>query len=113
MIYSQLIPCPNVKITFSYAVSFQIPEISGCYTIVNLSGEILYIGLSKNLKNRFCQHLESREKTVIGSYGKPSFFNYLFAEVNLLEKIERTWMNQFTMLHGHLPILNKVSSPLT
>uniref|UniRef100_UPI0040560AA5 GIY-YIG nuclease family protein n=1 Tax=Candidatus Electronema sp. TaxID=2698783 RepID=UPI0040560AA5 len=97
---------------FSYSVSFQVHKNSGCYTITSFSGEILYIGLSRNLKNRFCQHLENKEKTKSGYYGKPSFFNYLLAEEYLLERIERTWMHQFEILHGHLPVLNKVSSPL-
>ncbi|WP_417911477.1 GIY-YIG nuclease family protein [Candidatus Electronema sp. TJ] len=80
--------------------------------ITNFSNEILYIGLSKNLKRRFCQHLESKEKTASGTYGRPSFFNYLLIEERLLEQIERTWIHQFKILHGHLPVLNKVSSPL-
>ncbi|CAK8721514.1 hypothetical protein LDFHOB_10990 [Candidatus Electronema aureum] len=110
--HNQLMPYPDRKKLFSYSVSFEIPENSGCYTITNFSGEILYIGLSRCLKNRFCQHLESKQKTESGVYGRPSFFNYLLAEECLLEKIERTWMHQFEMFHGHLPVLNKVSSPL-
>ncbi|MCW5201083.1 GIY-YIG nuclease family protein [Desulfobulbus sp. F4] len=112
MKYGQLSPCPTIKKLFSYSVSFQLPEVSGCYVITNFSEEILYIGLSKCLKKRFCQHLDSKEKTESGAYGRPSFFNYLLTEERFLEKIERTWMHQFEILHGHLPVLNKVSSPL-
>jgi hypothetical protein len=111
--YDQLIPCPSFKVAFSYSESFLIHKNSGCYIITNFFGEILYIGLSKCLKNRFCQHLESRKKTAVGAYGKPSFFIYLLIDESFLERVERTWMHQFTMLHGYFPILNKVSSPLT
>jgi hypothetical protein len=111
--YDQLVPYPSFKKVFSYSVSFQVPEVSGCYVITNFSEEILYIGLSRCLKKRFCQHLDSPKKTQSGSYGKPSFFNYLLSEEHFLEKIERTWIHQFEILHGCLPVFNKVSSPLT
>ena len=108
----QLIPLPTKKCVFTLSHYKRIPNAVGCYIISNYENDIIYVGLSNNLQRRFCQHLENPDKTSIGIYGRPTWYYYLFSSENELEKIERTWLNQYQNVHGCMPVLNKVASPL-
>ncbi|ANL30129.1 excinuclease ABC subunit C domain-containing protein (plasmid) [Rhizobium phaseoli] len=39
-----------------------IPDSSGCYVLTSFDGNVLYVGLTKNLKRGMAQHLDNREK---------------------------------------------------
>jgi hypothetical protein len=109
----QLSPKPSNKVQFKLSSYKSIPKISGCYVLATFENDILYIGLSDNLYNRFQQHLDNPEKTKPTSNGKAIWFFYIEYDTINLTKLERTWLNQFEVTEGELPILNKVSSPIT
>lgn len=88
-----------------------IPNISGCYLLVTFGGDILYIGLSTQLRTRFGNHLDDPLKRKLTKYGRAFFFYWM--ETLELEKIERTWLNQCELVDGKLPVLNKVNSPVS
>jgi hypothetical protein len=107
----QLEPLPSAKFPFKYATYKAIPRVAGCYILTTFSNDILYIGLSTNLYNRFQQHLDS-DKVHITDDGKAVWFHFLEYDASSLQKLERTWLHQYEAIHGNKPIFNKVSSPL-
>lgn len=109
----QLDPFPSAKFPFKYSAYKEIPRISGCYALITFSNDILYIGLSVNLHNRFQQHLDSQDKVGITEDGKAVWFYYMTCEASKLQRLERTWLNQYEAIHGNKPIFNKISSPLS
>ncbi|MDR2547354.1 MAG: GIY-YIG nuclease family protein [Lachnospiraceae bacterium] len=109
---NQLLPKPNKKAQFKLSLHKSIPKESGCYILTTHEHEILYIGLSKNLYNRFQQHLDNPVKTLPTIKGKAVWFHFLGYDTTNLAHLERTWLNQYEAEHGELPVLNKVSSPL-
>lgn len=86
--------------------------MAGCYVLTSFEDDILYIGLSDNLHNRFQQHLDNPEKTGMTKNGKAVWFYFLEYEVINLEKLERSWLHQYECIHGNLPVLNKFNSPV-
>lgn len=109
----ELTPTPKDKVQFKLASYKSVPQVNGCYILTTFDNEILYIGLAINLNNRFKQHLENPEKINPTSEGKAIWFYYTTYDSKNLPKLERTWLNQFTNIHGQLPILNKVNSPIS
>ncbi|HEX8575757.1 MAG TPA: GIY-YIG nuclease family protein [Flavobacterium sp.] len=108
----ELIPKPNNKVQFKLASFKAVPQDNGCYILTTFEDEILYIGLATNLNNRFKQHLDNPRKTNPTSEGKAIWFYFTSFDLKNLPKLERTWLNQFTNIHGRLPVLNKVNSPI-
>ncbi|MFH1674859.1 MAG: GIY-YIG nuclease family protein [Pseudomonadota bacterium] len=109
----QLIPLPKDKVHFKLSSFKSVPKEPGCYVLTTFDNDILYIGLSDNLFDRFRQHLDKPEKTNPTKVGKAVWFYYTIYDPTNLPKLERTWLNQFDVIHGRLPILNKVNSPVS
>jgi excinuclease UvrABC nuclease subunit len=109
----QLIPQPKDKVYFKLSAFKSVPKQSGCYVLTTFDNDILYIGLSDNLFDRFQQHLDNPEKTNPTKKGKAIWFYFTIYDPENLPKLERTWINQFVAIHGRLPILNKVNSPIS
>lgn len=110
---NELVPLPTTKVVFKHSIYKKIPKCAGCYVIATFDENILYIGLSKNLHERFQQHLENKEKTEPTINGKAVWFYFSLYDPSNLPKLERTWLNQFVVIHGHRPIMNKVDSPIS
>lgn len=108
-----LIPLPEDKVFFKLVSFKSVPKESGCYILTTFDNDILYIGLSENLFDRFQQHLANSEKTNPTKDGKAVWFYFTTYDPNNLPKLERTWINQFVVIQGHLPIFNKVNSPIS
>lgn len=106
-------PCPTDKVLFKLASFKSVPKIDGCYVITSFDNDILYIGLSKNLNERFKQHLDNPEKTNPTKDGKAIWFYFSTYDKKNLPLLERTWINDYISKHGKLPILNKVNSPVS
>jgi hypothetical protein len=51
----KLIPPPKDKVQFKLASFTSIPKVTGCYVLTTLDKDILYIGFSDNLFDRFLQ----------------------------------------------------------
>ncbi|NUO18056.1 GIY-YIG nuclease family protein [bacterium] len=109
---SALNPQPVDRLRFKHFDLMLVPTDSGCYVLTNFEGLILYIGMATSLKGRFLSHLESTEKTSPTVYGLATWFWYLRYDKGNLPKLERTWLNEHLSLHGCLPVLNRVSSPI-
>lgn len=109
----KLIPLPKDKVLFELSSFKSVPKETGCYVLTTFDNDILYIGLSDNLFDRFQQHLNNPEKTNPTKEGKAIWFYFTIYDPKNLPKLERTWINQFAVIHGRLPILNKVNSPVS
>lgn len=109
---SQLTPLPGQKVVFTLASVKLLPSVAGCYVLTNFSDEILYVGLTVNLFQRFKQHRETPEKCQPTNLGRAQWFHFVTADETEINAIERGWQNQFSAIHGALPILNKIDSPV-
>ena len=109
----ELTPLPKEKVHSKLSSFKAVPREAGCYVITSFDNTILYIGLSDNLFTRFQQHLDNPEKTNLTKEGKAIWFYFLIYDAKNLPKLERTWINQFMDTHGRLPVLNKISSPVS
>lgn len=109
---SDLTPCPAANVLFRLSSFRQVPNVAGCYALTTSDGEILYVGLAVNLRNRFQQHLENPEKTGVTKHGRAFLFHWLDYDPRNLNKLERSWLNQYAAIHGCRPILNKMDSPV-
>lgn len=109
----ELIPLPKDKVRFKLASFKSVPKETGCYVLATFDNNILYIGLSDNLFVRFQKHLDNPEKTNPTADGKAIWFYFATYNPKNLPKLERTWLNQFSNIHGRRPILNKVDSPVS
>jgi len=110
---NELVPVPTEKVLFKLPSFKLLPKQAGCYVITTYYDEILYIGLSDNLFNRFQQHLNNPAKTNPTEIGKAVWFHYIIYNSLQLERLERTWLNQYESLNGRLPLLNKLNSPVS
>ena len=106
-----LVPMPAQQDSFRRSRERFIPSTSGCYVLSTLDNDVLYIGLAKNLRRRFNQHLDNEQKTNVTELGAVIFFHWL--ETEDITKVERTWMNIHEQKEGKLPILNSVFSPIS
>lgn len=109
MIITDLIPNPIQCETFRRSRERFVPEKSGCYALTTFSKDILYIGLTNNLRRRMNEHLDNPEKASETQLGRAILFFWL--ECMELNKIERTWLNTHIQHEGAIPILNKIYSP--
>jgi hypothetical protein len=104
-----LVPQPRAVEPFRRSRERFIPERPGCYVLTTFEREILYLGLTINLRRRVSEHLDNTAKTQLTPHGRAVLVHWLdTAEVN---KVERTWMNIHLIEEGRLPILNSVYSP--
>ena len=104
-------PSPKHRENFRRNRQPFVPETSGCYVLASFLDVVLYVGLTKDLRRRFGEHLDDPRKTSTTEVGRAFFFYWL--ECDELEKVERTWQNECEMMDGSLPILNKVASPVS
>lgn len=109
----ELSPQPKEKLQFRLSAFRSVPKETGCYVLTTFENDILYIGLSDNLYSRFQQHLDNPEKTNPTKEGKAFWFYFMKYDATNLPRLERTWINQFPAIHGKLPLLNKVNSPVS
>lgn len=106
-----LTPQPSGSESFRRSRERFIPEKPGCYALTTFELEVLYLGLTVNLRRRVKEHLDSVEKTRLTPKGRAVLVHWLdTAEIN---KVERTWMNIHQIAEGRLPTLNSVYSPTT
>lgn len=110
---AQLSPAPARHETFKRNRHRFVPAGPGCYVLTTFSCEVLYIGLSVNLRRRLNDHLDNPEKTAETCIGRAVLFHWLEVEGRELNKIERTWLNTHIQHEGKIPILNKIFSPTT
>jgi hypothetical protein len=108
----QLIPPPTKRVEFSLRNRHFVPSEPGCYALATFSSDVVYIGLTNNLYRRLCQHRDAKEKREPTSLGIAFWFHFLTCDEGETYRIERTWLNEYVELHGEMPTLNKVYSPV-
>ena len=109
---SLLTPLPRERVLFTLRSTPLLPAGPGCYVLTNFQEDVLYVGLSVNLAERFKQHRESDEKCKPTTLGRAHWFYYLTSDNKAINAIERGWQNQFASVHGELPVLNSLNSPV-
>ena len=86
-----------------------VPASPGCYVLSTFEGDVLYVGLAKDLRRRFNEHLENPEKKNPTEEGRATKFHWF--ETQDMQRVERTWINIHVDAEGRMPLLNKVYSP--
>jgi excinuclease UvrABC nuclease subunit len=109
---SKLHPPPIGNILFQRDQYLLLPESSGCYVLANTYDNILYIGQAVNINQRFQQHLNNQEKTRPTQEGIAWRFWFLEYDSKKLSFLENSWLQEFQIKEGCLPILNKVQAPI-
>lgn len=104
-----LVPYPPFSEPFRRNRERFIHSTSGCYVLTTFERDVLYIGLTTNLRRRINEHLDSAAKTELTAHGRAVLFYW--TETTETNKIERTWLNIHLLNEGCLPILNSVYSP--
>ena len=99
------------KTNFSYQKYSLIPKESGVYAITNYKGDILYIGISINLKKRFSDHIDSNKFHDITPIGKSYWFYYILKDPQNHRKFERGLIHHIELFDGALPWFNKYRPP--
>jgi excinuclease UvrABC nuclease subunit len=110
---ADLNPASTSKVRFNLSKQKLVPAKCGCYALVTFDGTILYVGLALSLQNRFFQHRDSKEKCSPTPDGLAFWFYFIECPELEMNRIERTWQQQHVHLHGRLPIMNKIESPMT
>ena len=109
---SDLGPKVVLRETFSMAYLKRVTSQGGTYVLTNFSGEILYIGVTNNIKRRMKEHLNSEKYSVVTPQGASYWFYYRVSKEEKCFAIERGWLNQVILSEGYFPYFNKISSPL-
>jgi hypothetical protein len=90
-----------------------VPADVGCYVLSTFENDVLYVGLTNNLQRRFSEHRDNAEKCEPTPLGMAFWFHFLTCADNETYRIERSWLNEYVELHGELPTLNKMNSPVS
>ncbi len=109
---NRLAPKVVDRLYFNLSQWNHVPKSAGCYALTTIDGEILYLGLSKNLHRRFSEHRDTDAKRLPTQHGLATWFYYLLCDSKQLNRVERTWLNEHVTEHGTLPLLNKINSPV-
>lgn len=108
-----LIPNPSDRVLFQASSIKLLEPVSGCYVLSTFEGFILYVGLTVDLKVRFDNHVGDEVKRGTTADGRAFWFYFFKCDFKDLQKIERTWQNDFKSKHGRNPILNHRDSPIS
>ena len=104
-----LVPCPVISEPFRRNRERFIAPKPGCYVLTTFGREVLYLGLTVDLRRRFNEHLNSVSKTELTARGRAVLFHWV--ETTEINKVERTWLNIHLLNEGCLPLLNSIYSP--
>jgi excinuclease UvrABC nuclease subunit len=106
---NSLEPKIEKTIEFDFSSLKKAPQKFGCYIISNFENKIMYIGKATSLKNRFINHLDTKEKNKNTKIGRAYWFSFKICNDEFeIAKIERGWLNQYELKKGKLPIFNKI-----
>jgi len=112
MTIKELCPVQYAQNVFAKSRCHLIPRTAGCYALCRADGFILYIGQTKNLRERCSRHLHNQQKTMPTKQGAATLFCYVACPVCKLDYIENSWLQKHRHETGTMPILNKVSAPV-
>ena len=107
----ELVPPPIRAEPFRRDRQSHVPAVAGCYALTTLTGLILYVGLTVNLRARMGNHLDTPEKVSPTPHGRAVFFHWLAPADT--QAVERAWLNAHQLATGLRPVLNKADSPVS
>ena len=99
------------KVFFSKQKEKKVAKESGIYLLTNFSGDILYIGISVNLRRRFNEHIQSSKAFALTPKGKSFWFYYSLCHETQHRSLERGLLSQVELNEGKLPWFNQVRAP--
>lgn len=105
---SMLDPRFTSRFRFERRSEFDVVDSSGCYALANVNDEVLYVGQSTNLRRRFIQHLDDREKTGPTVGGLAHWFYFFEVPTSELKRTEDALLSRYKFLTTQLPPLNRV-----
>jgi hypothetical protein len=108
----RLVPAPDQQTRFAWSHHVTVPNEPGCYALVTYHGDVLYVGLATNIRNRMGTHLDTPSKREGRGPGVPFWFYYIVRPPLGIGPVERGWMNQAILEDGEMPPLNRIYSPL-
>lgn len=103
----ELHPLLTNRVQFRFSESIRTPDTSGCYALVSINDDVLYVGQSTNLRERMEQHLGNSRMTQQTSLGLASWFYYGLWQATKIQIIETELLRNFKAIEGHLPPLNR------
>ena len=95
------------QLTFRLDAAIQVRRESGCYILTTLDEEILYIGQTTTLHDRFKQHLADPRMTKVTPLGKAVWFAHFPVQERELRNVESQLLFQHQVREGRLPYLNR------
>lgn len=92
---------------FARWAELDVVETAGCYVLANVYDEVLYVGLSADLRRRFVQHLDDRGKTGSTSKGLAHWFYYFEVPTSELKRTEDALLSRYKFQTTQLSPLNR------
>lgn len=83
-----LVPNPTTMESFRRSRERFVPSTPGCYVLTTFERDVLYIGLTVNLRRRVNEHLDSFTKTQVTAHGRAVLVHW--SETQETNKVERT-----------------------
>lgn len=105
-------PAPEAAVRFALAMRSRVPSGSGCYALCSFDRQVLYVGLTDDLSRRFEEHVLNDAKHAVVDGVRAFWFHWVVVPIVAIPRIERGWQNQYAAIHGRLPPLNKILSPI-
>ena len=100
-----------IKLKFSLKEKIILPKESGVYALTNFRGDVLYVGVSVNLRRRFLEHFDSNKSSLVTPFGRSYWFYYSLCPNRKHRYFERGLLHQAQLLDGCLPWFNRVGAP--
>lgn len=108
----ELLPPAQSRVRFDLSQRYRVPDGPGCYALASFDSRVLYVGQTKDLRQRLCAHRDDEEKRRPVQGLTAVWFCFAPRAEKEIGRVERGWMNQYEALHGELPPLNKIYSPV-
>ena len=95
------------RVPFRLSETLLVPDDSGCYALVSIYQDVIYIGRSSNLNQRMKQHLDTPRVTQVTSVGLVNWFYFDFWAPHEICFIEGQLLFNFKATEGSWPPLNR------
>lgn len=95
-----------VDVRFMQMHSGSVPVVAGCYALADAYGEIVYIGKSQNLRQRFEQQLAHHGTRPKAGGAKVFSFSFMTCLLGEETRIEQHLLSTYKYKTGDLPEYN-------
>lgn len=101
---NELVPHLAASVSFDHNGASGVPAASGCYALVSASGNVLYLGQSGNMRERFGDHVNDPDKRRSTPDGRATRFHYKALADR--QRTEESLLAQFRARERRLPYLH-------